>query len=247
MIPCEALDNYVGFILRETGITPEDRWSQFSDIASELSIFDIFGGLCGGATLFPLPNHVRGQPVPAIKELGLTVWNASSRDIDCMLESGQLTKDNISSLRLMTVCDKTVRPEQLGAIFAAQPNITLLRTYGPIEATASCTLLRLYGDNYTIACQTSVALGDPIDNMQLHLVGGDTSEEGEIAITGPQLADGYWNDPETTQQSFRPLGDGGPLAFFTKEWAERRGGRLYIRPGRDGASVREPAQPAGST
>ena len=45
--------------------------------------------------------------------------------------------------------------------------------------------------------------------MGLHLVGGSHQDEGELVITGPQLADGYWNDPERTAAVFRPLETAG--------------------------------------
>ena len=37
-------------------ITSEDRWSQHPNIGFDLSVLDIYGALCGGATLYPIQD-----------------------------------------------------------------------------------------------------------------------------------------------------------------------------------------------
>ncbi len=160
----------------------------------------------------------------------MTVWNSSATVLEVTIASGRFTAENPASLRLIVLRDKTVRPELVSAIFEAQPRITLLRTYTATEAAASCTLLRLRKDNFDKACQATVAIGEPVDNMRLHLVGGPSPEKGELVFTGPQIADGYWNNPKATEESFRPLVEGGPVAYFTRQWAERLHGHVFIRP-----------------
>jgi D-alanine--poly(phosphoribitol) ligase subunit 1 len=76
-----------------------------------------------------------------------------------------------------------------------------------------------------------MAIGEPIPGMGLHLVGGRDADEGEIAISGPQLACGYWRDSERTARAFRTIvDDDRPIrAYFTGDWAERHEGSLYFR------------------
>ena len=76
-----------------------------------------------------------------------------------------------------------------------------------------------------------MALGAAIPDMGLHLVGGSHQDEGELVITGPQLADGYWNDPERTAAVFRPLETAGApqRGYFTGDWGERRNGLVYFK------------------
>jgi D-alanine--poly(phosphoribitol) ligase subunit 1 len=93
------------------------------------------------------------------------------------------------------------------------------------------TELRLSSANYREACETSVAIGDPIARMAIHLIGGAHPDEGEIVITGPQLATGYWQDPEKTAAAFKTIDiDGRPeRAYFSGDWAERRGGHIFFK------------------
>ena len=67
--------------------------------------------------------------------------------------------------------------------------------------------------------------------MEIALIGGENDDEGEIVILGPQLAEGYWGDPEQTARAFRVQArETGPQrAYFTGDWAERRSGSIYFR------------------
>ncbi len=54
MISRSGLSNYVEWAIKDMNICLNDRWSQHPNIAFDLSVLDIYGALCGGATLFPL-------------------------------------------------------------------------------------------------------------------------------------------------------------------------------------------------
>jgi D-alanine--poly(phosphoribitol) ligase subunit 1 len=93
------------------------------------------------------------------------------------------------------------------------------------------TELRLDRFQYAEACSSSVAIGDPIPGMEIHLLGGKHANEGEIVITGPQLALGYWNDSDRTGTAFRTINIGGTesRAYFSGDWAERRGRYIFFK------------------
>ena len=171
------------------------------------------------------------MPAMAIRKNRLTIWDSVPSVVDIMRHGRQLTAENLASLRLMTFCGEPLLPDHLDAIFQARPDLCVHNSYGPTEATVSCTLIRLNAGNYQAACSSSVAIGEAIDGMEVHLVGGDTPDEGEIAIVGPQLALGYWNNPAATEAAFRPLVvDGQPRrAYFTGDWAMRVDGKIYFR------------------
>lgn len=231
MVGRAALANYVGWALRAMAVTPDDRWSQHPNIGFDLSVLDIYGALCGGATLYPLDDAERRFMAGlAVKRHGLTIWNSVPSVVDLMVATRQLTADNMASLRLMTFCGEALLPAQVDAIFAARPDLTVHNTYGPTEATVSCTLLPLRAGQPR-ATGPTIALGQAIDGMAIHLVGGSDDGEGEIVIAGPQLAAGYWEQPEATARQFRmiDLGRGPERAYFTGDWGERRDGHLFFR------------------
>lgn len=232
MLPRAAVNHYVAWLLGVMQGTPDDRWSQHPNLAFDISVTDFCGALCSGATLYPLGSQAdRMMPFRAISKHRLTVWTSVPSVVDNMVRLNLVNPETLASLRLMHFCGEALLPEQLEAIFAARPDLTVHNTYGPTEATVSCTLLPLTSETYRRSSHVNVSIGEPIAGMGLHLVGGNSDDEGELAITGPQLAKGYWQDPETTAKAFRSIEiDGESLpAYLTGDWVERIDGQLYFR------------------
>lgn len=226
-----ALNHYTDWSLATIAPTPDDRWSQHPNIAFDMSHFDIYGALCSGGTLCAFGSAMdRMMPALGIRRYGITIWNSVPSVVSQMAQAKQVTAANLASLRLMNFCGEALLPEHLDAVFAARPDLRVHNTYGPTEATISCTLLRLDAGNYSRSCRANVAIGDAIPNMEIHLVGGPNDDEGEIVITGPQLADGYWNDPEATRKAFHKAQVGNETfdGYYTGDWARRVDGQVYF-------------------
>jgi D-alanine--poly(phosphoribitol) ligase subunit 1 len=229
MISQSALDHYVGWAIAAMAMSPSDRMSQHPNIGFDLSVLDIYATLCSGATLVPLDDRLdRLLPARAIARHKLTVWNSVPSVMGLMLKSGDWTAKNVASLRLITFCGEPLLPQHLEGIFAVRPDVTVHNTYGPTEATVSCTLLRLNAGNYRDHCANSVALGDPIDGTEFRIDGG---ESGELLIGGKQLADGYWGDAPRTARSFVSIG--GQTFYRTGDFVARTPKGLFFVERRD--------------
>jgi D-alanine--poly(phosphoribitol) ligase subunit 1 len=232
VIPREALNHYIGWIIDSRLIRPEDRVSQYANIGFDLSVFEIYGALCCGATLYPvLGQGDRLWPGRMIQREGISVWTSVPSVINLIMQAQEATSEYLASVRLFNFCGEPLLREHLEPLFAACPNAEAQNTYGPTEATVSVTALRLTAETYATACATTVALGEPIPGMRLHLLGGRHSDEGEIVITGPQVASGYWRDHERTAEVFKEVTLRGQRfrCYFTGDWAERRGGHVFFR------------------
>jgi len=232
VIPRTALDHFINWVSYSETITAADRIAQFSNIAFDVSVTDIYGALCLGATLYPALGRVdRLFPARLVARERLTVWNSVPSVISLMMQAGEATSELLGSLRLINTCGEPLLPTHLSAIFAALPDVVVQNSYGPTETTVSMTEVRLNRSNYQPACGTSVAIGAPIARMAIYLLGGSHPDEGEIVITGPQLAMGYWNEPQKTAASFRTISVQGESvrAYFSGDWAERRDGHLFFK------------------
>jgi len=232
VIPRIALDHFVDWLAYSKTITANDRVSQFSNIGFDLSVTDIYGGLCLGATVFPVLGRAdRTFPARVVERESLTVWTSTPSVISLMSWAGEVKSELLGSLRLVNMCGEPLLPAHLSEIFTALPDVVVQNSYGPTETTVSMTAVRLNRTDFMPACGTSVAIGNPISRMAIHLVGGPHANEGEIVITGPQLAMGYWNDPDRTAAAFRTIDvDGTSVpAYFSGDWAERRDGHMFCR------------------
>jgi D-alanine--poly(phosphoribitol) ligase subunit 1 len=232
VIPRIALDHFIDWVTQSRTITPEDRVPQFSNIAFDVSVTDIYGALCLGATLFPIVGRAdRTFPARVVSREKLTVWNSTPSVLSLMSWAGEMTHELLGTLRLINTCGEPLLPAHLSAVFAALPDTTVQNSYGPTETTVTMTELRLNRDNYLPACGTSVAIGETIARMGIHLLGGPSADEGEVVITGPQLALGYWNDPERTAAVFKSVDVDGQTvrAYYSGDWAERRNGYIFFK------------------
>lgn len=231
MVPREGLSNYVRWINAQFAMTADDRVSQHPNLAFDISMTDIFAALCHGAALHPLSERDRLLPARFIAREEITVWNSVPSVVSLMMQAGEVTPRHLGSLRLMNFCGEPLLREHCDAIFAARPDLLVQNTYGPTEATVAMTCLEMRAGNYRQFCGASVALGDSIPGMGLHLVGGSHPDEGEIVLTGPQLADGYWKDAEKTAAAFRTVETPSGLCrgYHTGDWAERRDGQVFFK------------------
>jgi D-alanine--poly(phosphoribitol) ligase subunit 1 len=232
MIPRSALDHYVQWMTDVHEIRSEDRFSQHHNLGFDISMTDIFGALCHGATLYPLASEVdRLMPAEMIRREKITVWNSVPTVISLMMQAGQVTAECLASVRLFNFCGEPLLPAHLEALFAARPDVLVRNTYGPTEATIAVTDLPLRKIDCSSATMASVAIGSPIPGVGIHLVGGRNADEGQIVITGPQLSDGYWRDPGKTDQAFRSLeiDERAERTYFTGDWAERHNGHLFFK------------------
>jgi D-alanine--poly(phosphoribitol) ligase subunit 1 len=231
MIRRHAVSKLVEWAAEVFQPTPGDRWGQFSNIAFDLSVLDIYTALAGGAALVPITStRDRLMPATVIKRHQLTVWHSVPSVIDLMIQVKQTTPEMLNSLRLMSFCGEPLRPHHLEALFGANPNLTVFNTYGPTEITIFCTYIPLRASNYAEACRTTVAIGHPIPGWGIHLVGEDGASEGEIAISGDYIGAGYWRNPSQTNSAYRTLVVNGESrrAYYTGDWAERHGQHLFF-------------------
>ena len=229
-----ALAHYVDWAIGSLGFGPEDRVSQHPNLAFDVSVTDVYGALCTGAALYPLGGPMdRLMPARAIRKHRLTVWNSVPSVIDLMAGAGQLDRSHLESLRFVNMLGEPFMASTAQALRAANPTMTIQNTYGPTEATVSCTALRL-DDAWNPAEEATVALGAPIFGMSL-LLDDPNAGIGELLIAGPQVADGYWRDPETTAAAFSMMEVDGirQPVYRTGDLAEYVGPNLHFRGRRD--------------
>jgi D-alanine--poly(phosphoribitol) ligase subunit 1 len=226
VVPRSALSHYVDWISDELKINPDDRMSQQANLGFDLSVLEIYGALCSGATLYPAENaYDRLRPARMIKRHELTVWISVASSLGLMSAAKEVRGDLLGTVRLFLQCGEPLLPQHLRTIFKACPNAVFYNMYGPTEATVSVTDNRMTRDTYEAECDgAAVAIGDAIPGVDLDLL-GDTADHGEIVIRGPQVALGYLGDQALTEQAFSL---GVPRSYRTGDWARRRGNKLFF-------------------
>jgi D-alanine--poly(phosphoribitol) ligase subunit 1 len=105
-------------------------------------------------------------------------------------------------------------------------------TYGPTEATVSCTILNIKNKSNYNTYLSGISIGSAIPGMKVFLINNDKVDcnEGEIVLSGPQLAKGYWKDPDCSSNSFKVINVKGKMTrvYFTGDWGVVKKGDIFF-------------------
>lgn len=188
-------------------IEKADRLGCQSPLDYIAAIRDIYLPLRYGAYSYLLPKELFMQPdklfaVMNEKKITCIGWSVSALTV---LTSMGAFKD-ICLTELSKVCfSGSVMPGRVLKLWQQKlPNARFVNQYGPTEATASCTY---YVVEHEVAEDEVLPIGTPYENYRIFLLNSDGTETGpgkigEICVSGPILALGYYNDPERSKSSF---------------------------------------------
>jgi amino acid adenylation domain-containing protein len=207
-------------------MSPSDRSLQFSSIAFDGSVNELFVPLVFGAT-----NVLRGEDVPTPHELlgekfrGVTVFNMATaywHAIAASLQAGDVQLP--AALRLVNMGGERALPERVAAWLELAPGCGLNNLYGPAETTDITTVWQLNRDE--LIAGREVPIGMPLPNYSVYLL--DSGRQpvpvgipGEIYIGGVGVARGYLNQPTLTAERFVPNPFGAGRLYRTGDYARR--------------------------
>ncbi|MCT4648609.1 MAG: AMP-binding protein [Carboxylicivirga sp.] len=229
MIKRKAVSKFVEEFKKITNVNENDKWGQFSSIGFDLSVVDLYTCLSAGATLYPITEGKdRILPAYTIQKYQLTIWHSVPSIIDLMERSKQISRDYLSSLKLMSFCGEPLYPKQIAKLFDANNSMKIFNTYGPTEATLFCTVQELNSKNYHQFCNSTVSIGQAISGWNLHLE--NTKGYDEIIISGENIGVGYLNNKEETNKRYKKykVNKSELSAFYTGDTAYSKDDNLYF-------------------
>ncbi|BAY99590.1 amino acid adenylation domain protein [Tolypothrix tenuis PCC 7101] len=213
------LCNYLQGILEQLDLPDAASFATVSTLAADLGNTVIFSALCTGGCLHIISQERATNPV-ALAEY------CRRHPIDCL----KIVPSHLNAL--LTVANpEEILPSQLlilGGEAASwdlvkqvqqlKPICQILNHYGPTETTIGVLTYKVQQE---AAQSKTVPLGRPIANTQIyildeHLQPVPISVPGELYIGGANLARGYLNRSELTQER-----------FIANPFSEVEGSRLY--------------------
>jgi amino acid adenylation domain-containing protein len=191
-------------------VGPDDRVGQFCETSFDVSVFEMFAAWDGGASLHVVPETKMMAPGGFIRTQGLTVWSSVPSVILMLTRMNQLQPGAFPSLRVSFFAGEGLPAAAAQAWQAAAPNSVVDNHYGPTEATITCTFQRLTDPPSETPGRGTLSIGSPYPGMYADVAGPDGNflgpeEVGELALSGPQVAAGYLDDPEQTARQFPVL------------------------------------------
>ncbi|CZS75139.1 unnamed protein product [Fusarium graminearum] len=190
---CSSINGHSSTLRYSTG--PGSRNFQFTAYTSDVSIGEIFTSLAVGSCVCVPSDYDRMNNLAgSMRDLNVT-WAFLTPSVAALLKP-----EEVPCLRTLLFGGETATPENISTW---ADSLYLINSAGPAECCiwTHCNpgiSTADIGSNwgYNLGCATWIT--DPNNPSVLMPIG----VTGEMLIEGPNLAQGYLNDPERTQKSF---------------------------------------------
>jgi amino acid adenylation domain-containing protein len=212
MVPVGAVNQYLRVSQEKFGLSPDDRMAETCDITFDLSVHNMFLAWNAGAALHVMSPLEMVSPSRFIRDRRITAWLSVPSIIAMMRKTRALEPGSLPSLRLSWFCGEALPVGAARAWAAAAPNSHVENIYGPTEATVACLWQQATEPIVVTPSREIVAIGLPYPGMEAAIFDDKlrpvpAGTPGEIALSGAQLAHGYFGQPELTEARF-PTIDG---------------------------------------
>lgn len=198
---------YIDSVCRVLDINENDVMGNQSPLDYIAAIRDIYFPIKTGASTYIIPKNEFSMPNELFETLNkhkvtALCWSVAGVELPAKLGAFDVIKPEY----IKKVCfSGSVMPCKYLKIWQQNlPDVLYVNQYGPTEATASCTY---YVVDKPVDDDTVLPIGTPYDNYTITLLNEDGTatrdgEIGEICVSGPILALGYYGAEEQTRNAF---------------------------------------------
>jgi amino acid adenylation domain-containing protein len=193
----------------------------YSSIAFDLTLTSIFVPLIAGGTIRVYPEDPEAPGLEILEVFAddaVDIVKLTPAHLDLLRDHGAACR-RIGKLILGGEDLKTNSVRSF--LDTVKPDIEVYNEYGPTEATVGCMIHRFDADSDN---QGSVPIGVPAANVRIHI--WDRYDQpvpfgvtGEMVISGPGVALGYWKRDDLTEQSFGTSTATGDRTYRTGDLA----------------------------
>lgn len=204
-----SLLNFIAWSRTTFAIRPTDTLAGVNPIYFDNSVFDFYASLFNGACLAPMTTAEVADArllVSRIEGAACTIWFSVPSLLIYLLAMKALQPSSFGTVRAIVFGGEGYPKRELSRLMAMYGSrMQLINVYGPTECTCICSAHQV-SDADLADGQGLPTLGRIAPNFDYHLLDGDSpveaGEAGELCLIGPQVAQGYYNDPERSAAVF---------------------------------------------
>ena len=222
-ISTTAIQSFVRWMTSDFNFTADDVFINSAILSFDLSVFEVmtFGGI--GGTIILNTKECSSDPsllMPRIEKYNGSVW--VSTPSFALIYSRMANESMLDSIKTFLFCGEILPHGLAKSLIRNFQNARIINTYGPTEATVATTIIEI--TQAILDTYNPLPVGFSKKESQLLI------EDGEIVIVGPNVSDGYLNDPELNAKKFIRID--GQKAFRTGDNGLLKDGMLFFS-GRD--------------
>ncbi|GAA2251951.1 hypothetical protein GCM10010430_38950 [Kitasatospora cystarginea] len=231
-----ALAGYTGALAQRYGLSTADRVLLFARPSFDVALEEVLPSLAAGAALVLPQREVPTGPelVAVLAARGVTVANLPTSYLLAVREElREALRDGRWSPRLIVLGGERLPAAALRPL-AQDTSATVLNAYGVTEATVTSTVHEVAAADLAEGIE-EIPLGAELAGTRVHVL--DLGHHplpagaiGELAVSGPALADRYLGRDEVTAARFvAPATLGGERVYLTGDRGYRDlDGRLWF-------------------
>jgi D-alanine--poly(phosphoribitol) ligase subunit 1 len=202
----QNLLNFINWAREEYQITSEDILTNVNPMYFDNSVFDFYSSLFNGASLAPFDSHTVKQPdlvVKRVDQVKATIWFSVPSMLVFLLTTKSLTTKEFQHIRVITFGGEGFPKPKLKQLYDLyHERVRIVNVYGPTECTCICSAYDVSEDDFLDMTKLA-PLGYLAANFNYLILNKEPETGiGELALSGPQVGPGYYNDPERTNVSF---------------------------------------------
>jgi D-alanine--poly(phosphoribitol) ligase subunit 1 len=188
-------------------VSEDDIFTNVNPIYFDNSVFDFYVSIFNSATLVPLSNELvknAKQLVAVINESRCTIWFSVPSLLVYLLTTKALSKDDFKDVKRISFGGEGFPKNKLKHLFDMYGDrMTFFNVYGPTECTCICSSYIVTSRDFDNMSELA-PLGKIAPNFGYEILPVDEEniDFGELALTGPCIGLGYYNDVERTSFSF---------------------------------------------
>lgn len=192
LIARNSLHSYIKRILELFDFSSNDRFSQMFDLTFVLAVHDIFISFCSGACLCVSKNNTI-NPALYIQKYKINIFFCVP-SVFLYMQKMKLLRF-APNVKYALFCGERLNSSVFNLAKYYFTNSKIFNIYGSTEA--SITAIR-----YQVVSQDNIPIGAPYSGLEVLI-----DENGEILLSGDQLATGYLNDRAKTDEKFIYIND----------------------------------------
>ncbi|KAA1001000.1 D-alanine--poly(phosphoribitol) ligase [Paraburkholderia panacisoli] len=154
----------------------------------DVSMYEVFGMLSSGGTVVLTersPLESGASPVVRAAEHNVTTWVSTPSFAQRQLLDSRFSAQGLPTLRTFLFCGEVLPVGLVRALRTRFPDVRLINTYGPTEATVATTWIVI--DDEVLARHSPLPIGYANREGQVFV------DDDELCIVGPHVMRGYLN------------------------------------------------------